>query len=146
MPQAPQRLRKMFKDDGVAWSFLEDTQNFGELKFMIYPFDAEYKMTDKECAAIDYLCQEWDWEYDPTYVNSTAVVEETKRKMKIVHAIWLVAHAFGDAKANTTRVINVTAKMLDMDPKYLFKGFNKDFMDRAWHSRPTTWKPQDSIA
>lgn len=152
MPQASPRLRKLFSDDSVAWKLLEDSQNFDEHRFLIFPVDPNYKPTKKESDAIDYLIQEWDWDYAQKYVESDEFKAEHVRKMKIVHAVWLVSYMHSlrfkspRQKCNSTRVINEVARLLGYKPKYLFQGFNRDYLDRAWCSRPADWKPQDSLA
>ena len=63
MPQTTQELRDEFADDSVAWAHL--TANFAEDRFLIYPKDRSYVLTEKDQRAIQYLIEEWDWDYDP---------------------------------------------------------------------------------
>jgi len=79
-----------------------------------------------------------------TKVESPEAIEH-KRKMKIVHAIWLNAY-IGEKGCDTDLVIARASKMLGIPEENLFDGFDHDYIDRAWCSRPNDWKPQDSLA
>jgi len=64
MPQANDELRAMFEDDQVALNVID--KNFVIAKgFVIRPRVEDYKPTEYEGNAIDYLCDEWDFAYDP---------------------------------------------------------------------------------
>jgi|SRR6478736_4919905 len=63
-------------------------------------------------------------------------------KMKVVHAIWLAA---GNEVGTTEIIMKKAAEILKTTEDELFKGgWNKDYLDRAWCSRPLDWKPEDS--
>jgi hypothetical protein len=79
----------------------------------------------------------------PCYDDGTTHPDHM-RKMKIVHAIWLNAY-IGD-KCDTDIIIERAAKMMGIPADNLFDGFDDDYIDRAWCSRPPNWKPQDSLA
>jgi hypothetical protein len=145
MPQASDELRAQFDDDNIAWMVLQT--NYAEHRFLIYPKVLGYEGTKKENDAIDYLCSEWDWAYEAKYAESEEFKLEHIRKMRVVHAIWLAAHieVIGDIDAVMKRAALLLGQDLT-DPKRLFRGFNDDYLDRAWHSRPTNWLPGDSIA
>lgn len=72
------------------------------------------------------------WEYSKTHLE----------KMRIVHAVWLAAgfNRSLDSEAITTEA----ARLAGWKVNELFSGFDKDYMDRAWCSRPYNWKPEDS--
>jgi hypothetical protein len=64
MPQASDELRAKFPGwDDEALAVLEE--NFTENRGVIRPKTAGYVPTDREKDAIDYLFQEWDYEYQP---------------------------------------------------------------------------------
>jgi hypothetical protein len=144
MPQARPEIRALFADDGAAWEALK--LNFSEFKFLIYPNKPGYKPTKAEADAIEYLCDEGDGGYDANFRP-----EEHARKMAVVHAVWLVSYMHSqkskteEKKLNTELVINDAAAMLGVEPDKLFQGFDDDWADRAWCSRPIDWKPQDSL-
>lgn len=153
MPQATPELRAKFPEqDSEAWKVLEDSQRFMEFRFLIFPADPSYTPTEREGDAIDYLIQEWDWDYDRNYVNSDEWKAEHARRMKIVHAVWLISYLQGqrqkqeEKKLDTASVINEVALLLGYEPQKLFAHFDRDYLDRAWCSRPVDWKPQDSLA
>jgi len=88
--------------------------------------------------------------YDSTQLPAFVKVKspdliEHERKMKIVHAIWLNAY-IGEKGCDTDLIIARTAKMMGIPEENLFDGFDDDYADRAWCSRPVNWKPQDSLA
>jgi hypothetical protein len=62
MPQASQELRDMFEDDGAAWKELG--ANFCDDKGIIRRRDKTVEPTPKQFFAIDYLCDEWDYEWE----------------------------------------------------------------------------------
>lgn len=64
MPQASAKLRAMFEDDQVAFAAIEK-HFFVAKDFVIRPRNSDYKMTEYEGFAIDYLCDEWDFAYSP---------------------------------------------------------------------------------
>lgn len=64
-------------------------------------------------------------------------------KMKVVHAIWLCAH---DSVEACEAVELRAAHLLRMPVEDLWIDFDHDYLDRAWCSRPTDWKPTDSLA
>lgn len=65
MPQASNELRAMFPGhDAQALAVID--ANFVVAKgWVIRPRVSGYKMSDQEGYAIDYLCDEWDFAYDP---------------------------------------------------------------------------------
>jgi hypothetical protein len=64
MPQASDELRAKFPGwDDEALAVLEE--NFTENRGVIRPKTVGYVPTDREKDAIDYLFQEWDYEYQP---------------------------------------------------------------------------------
>jgi hypothetical protein len=67
MPQASQELRDMFPgSDAQAMNVLEEHFTWDKPKlWIIRPKVADYKMTEREGYAIDYLCDEWDFGYEP---------------------------------------------------------------------------------
>lgn len=67
MPQAPDRLRTKFADDGTALRVI--AVNFVDKKGVISPKVKGYKPTKREQDAIDYLWLEWDYAYDPKVSN-----------------------------------------------------------------------------
>ena len=62
MPQASKELRAMFEDDGAAWKELGS--NFCDDKGVIRRRDKTVEPTPKQFFAIDYLCDEWDYEWE----------------------------------------------------------------------------------
>lgn len=62
MPQAPQYLRDMFDDDADAWSVLRG--KFTAPRGVISP-NPGHTPSEWEIAAVDYLCLEWDYGYEP---------------------------------------------------------------------------------
>lgn len=55
-----------FHDDATAWEYLASkgfTHNRGIIKPPITDLDHRHDQT--ALAAIDYLCDEWDWGYEP---------------------------------------------------------------------------------
>lgn len=146
MPQATPELQAKFPGmDVEAWEAL--TTNYDEHRFLIYPKVVGYKPTERESDAIDYLIQEWDWDYDAEWL-----VKEHERKMKIVHAVWLIHYLHekrlktAPAKVPTEAVLDDVAALFGVAVDELFVGFDHDYLDRAWCSRPNDWKPQDSLA
>jgi hypothetical protein len=68
MPQASQELRDKFPGDDQEAFEVIDTNFVTNRGGIIYPKHADYKMTERESDAIDYLCGEWDYGYSPTAV------------------------------------------------------------------------------
>lgn len=62
MPQASKFLRLRWKDDTTAWEQL--VVNFTEHAGLIRP-KAGYTPTKDDLSAIKYLCDEWDYAYQP---------------------------------------------------------------------------------
>jgi hypothetical protein len=63
MPQAPAMLSNMFEDDGHAWDFLRG--HFSDDCGVIRKNKSDYAPTRDQLHAIDYLCLEWDYGYEP---------------------------------------------------------------------------------
>lgn len=62
MPQAPEQLRSKFPGmDREALDVIE--ANFTNTKGVIRKKDAAYQPSQREWDAVDYLFQEWDYEY-----------------------------------------------------------------------------------
>lgn len=60
MPQASEELREQFPEgDSQAWDVLGD--NFRDNKGLIERKDKTIEPTQRQFAAIDYLCDEWDY-------------------------------------------------------------------------------------
>lgn len=62
-------------------------------------------------------------------------------KMLVVHAIWLCAYDGAPSETIEQRA----ADLLRVDVKNLWIDFDRDYLDRAWCSRPTDWGPGDSL-
>lgn len=70
MPQATDALRKRMEDrfgdpidDYAPWKFLAD-RGYTSSHFVIRPPDG-HAVTEEEGECIDFLCDEWDWSYQP---------------------------------------------------------------------------------
>lgn len=63
MPQAPQYLRDLFDDDREAWDVLKG--KFKAPRGVISP-NPGHVPTVPELLAVDYLCLEWDYAYEPS--------------------------------------------------------------------------------
>jgi hypothetical protein len=63
MPQGPAHLHEKFKDDAGAWKILQQV-GYTDDRGMIIPPDDEYRPTEEEKEAIDYLVLEWDYGWD----------------------------------------------------------------------------------
>jgi hypothetical protein len=62
MPQASAELREKFPGyDQEAIAVI--SENFNDKAGMITPKSEDYKMTERESEAINYLCDEWDYSY-----------------------------------------------------------------------------------
>ena len=84
------------------------------------------------------------WEIVPEPYIPEAWELPHDEKMKIIHAIWLCAW---DEKCSVEEVNKRACKLLRIHPvRDLMEGFNADYADRAWCSRPIDWKPEDSLA
>jgi hypothetical protein len=138
MPQASDRLRAKFSDDGEAWAVLMG--RFDQSKGHIYPKVQGYEPTEQENDAIAYLCDEWDW------CLSSIAPAEHERRMKVIHAIWLCAHIIGEKPNDMAEITEMAAKIVGTPADNLFDGWDRDYLDRAWCSRPSDWKPVDSLA
>jgi hypothetical protein len=74
-----------------------------------------------------------------------------RQRLAVMHAIWLSSYMLHilteeeESKLDHGVVANHAAAMLGMMPDKLFEHINEDWMDRCWCSRPTTWKPMDSL-
>lgn len=68
MPQASERLRAMFSDDRAAWEILR--VDFADDRGVIRPVSPLDELTPAQFDAIDYLCDEWDYGYEPFPQNS----------------------------------------------------------------------------
>lgn len=62
MPSGPAFLHARFFDDNVAWRYLR-RRGFIHTRFVISPPYLGYDPTEKEWDAVQYLIQEWDWDY-----------------------------------------------------------------------------------
>lgn len=62
MPQATDELRAKFPDDD-AEALEVIRENFNDDKGWITLKDPNYKPTEREWDAVDYLIQEWDYAY-----------------------------------------------------------------------------------
>ena len=64
MPQASPELRNKFPEgDSEAWEVLK--YNYNDNRGVIFPKVNGYESTEREWDAICYLCDEWDYGYDP---------------------------------------------------------------------------------
>jgi hypothetical protein len=65
MPQASDELRAIFSgDDQKAFAVIK--ANFTISRGgVIYPKQIGYQMTEREREAVNYLCDEWDYDYSP---------------------------------------------------------------------------------
>ena len=61
MPQTSEKLRAKWKTDWKAEEFLQD--HFTSERGLICRRSSGYEPTDEEFSAIQYLCEEWDYEY-----------------------------------------------------------------------------------
>ncbi len=66
-----------------------------------------------------------------------------EEKMRVVHAIWLSAGI--ESGKSSEAYISEAANLLKIKEEELFIGFNYDYLDRAFCSRPLKWKPEQSI-
>jgi hypothetical protein len=70
MPQASDEIRAPWHghDEGgdiAAWRFLK-SEGWTEVRWILHPNKPTTEITDKEWGAVLYLCDEWDWGYDPS--------------------------------------------------------------------------------
>lgn len=63
MPQAPAMLSNMFEDDAHAWDFL--CADYTDDRGVIRPKVSAHTPSRDQLHAIDYLCLEWDYCYEP---------------------------------------------------------------------------------
>ena len=70
MPQASDELRQRMNerfgdpiDDGEPWKFLK-ARGYTAPRFLIRPPEG-HTVTEDEGECIDFLCDEWDWAFDP---------------------------------------------------------------------------------
>ncbi len=63
MPSGPIELHEKWGDPSRALECL--ALNFRDDKGVIRPRCDSYTMTDDEASAVNYLCMEWDFGYEP---------------------------------------------------------------------------------
>ena len=68
MPSGPPELHEKWGDDGVALRYLEE-RNFQVSRGGIIHGPLTREGTEEERSAIEYLCAEWDYGYQPRYGN-----------------------------------------------------------------------------
>lgn len=70
MPQGPIELHEKWGDPSKALEAL--TANFIDDRGVIRPRNGKLP-NEEECSAIDYLCMEWDFGYEPDPIASVKV-------------------------------------------------------------------------
>lgn len=60
----PSYLSDVWADDLAPWRFLK-MRGYKRAKGVIHPPHEGYMPSALESHAIDYLCFDWDWSYDP---------------------------------------------------------------------------------